>query len=113
MVASSVQCTLIVTNDGEVYESKELEGFVKLGLENITQVACGHDFNGAIDRQGNLFTWQPNQDAEPRVVRGHGLVDICVGATELGLVRDRSNYVYEWGVDQPLRKLKKKAHIIC
>ena len=70
-MASSVQCTLIVTNDGDVYESKELEGFVKLGLQNITQVACASEFNGAIDRQGNLFTWQ--RDEEPRVVRGHSL----------------------------------------
>lgn len=98
---------------GRVLETSELDGFVIVpDLKNISQIAAGK-VNGAIDCDGNLYTWKP-QDPTAHKTKHGSLVGICIGNGDTGLVRDRNDNLYQWGSSQSsFTKIQKKASHIC
>jgi predicted alpha-1,6-mannanase (GH76 family) len=63
-------------------------------LRNIIAVAAGLT-NGAVDRDGDLFTWRPHQYDITCVQHG-ALVSVCAGSLDSGLCLDKNSKMYEW-----------------
>ena len=63
-------------------------------LRNIIAVAAGFT-NGAVDRDGDIFTWRPHQYDITCVQHG-ALVSVCAGYLDSGLCLDKNSKMYEW-----------------